>query len=268
MQIADRRAPRVILVARCSQRQAVADINREGHIRAGTVGIHDLVGQGGGISRVRRAGQRACAGGKVQTRRQAAWPGQSVHQRRRASGRCWQRQIVDRRAPRVILVGRCGQRQAVVDYDREGRNRAAGGVGIMAGRVGQGEGTSRARRAGQYACVGGKGQTSRYAGQSVRERRRAVPGSRCWQRQIVDRRIKRVILVDRRGQRQAVVDYDRKGRIPAGTVDPDRVGQGEGTNRARRAGQRACEGVKGQTRWQTWHAGQSVRVRPPRATDR
>ncbi len=131
--------------------------DREGHIRAGTVGTGDRVGQGGGTSRARRAGQRACAGGKGQTSRQAAWPGQSVGQRPRAAGCCRQLQIGDRRVKRVILVARCIERQAGVDHDRKGRSRA-GTVGI-GDRVGQGGGTSRARRAGQRACAGGKGQT-------------------------------------------------------------------------------------------------------------
>ncbi len=252
LQSGDRRVLCVILVARCSQRQAGVDRDGEGRIRAGIVGIGDRVGQGGGTSGgARRAGQRACAGGKAQTRRQGA--GQSVHQRRRAAGRCWQNQIADRRAPRVILVARCSQRQAGVDHDREGRI-CAGTVGI-GDRVGQGGGTSRARRAGQRACAGGKGQT-RHTGQSVGQRPRAA--GRCWQNQIADRRALRVILVARCGQRQAVADTNREGRICAGTVGiADPVGQGGGTSRVRRAGQRACAGVKGQTR----HTGQSVRQR-------
>ncbi len=260
MQIGDRRIKRVILVGRRGQRQAVADYDGEGRIRAGTVGIHDHVGQGGGSSRVRRAGQRACAGGKVQTSRQAAWPGQSVGQWRRAAGRWRQKQIVDRCAPRVILVGRRGQRQAVAGYDREGRIRA-GTVGIH-DHVGQGGGISRVRCAGQRACAGGKVQTSRQAAwpcQSVRQRPRAA--GRYWQLQIGDRRIKRVILVGRRGQRQVGVDRDGEGRIRAVTVGiGDRVGQGGGTSGgARRAGQRACAGGKAQTRRQG--AGQSVHQR-------
>ncbi len=263
LQIADRRAPRVSLVARCSQRQAGADRNREGRNRAGAVGIGDRVGQGGGTSGgARRAGQRACAGGKAQTRRQGA--GQSVHQRRRAAGRYWQLQIADRRVKRVILVVRRGQRQAGVDRNREGRNRAHGGVGI-GDRVGQGGGTSRARRAGQRACAGGKDQTRRQAawpGQSVHRRPR--DSDRFRQRQIGNRCVKRVILVVRRGQqRQEGADRNPEDPTIAGTVGvADPVGQGEGTTRARRTGQYACAGVKAQTRWQTWHAGQSVRVRP------
>ena len=53
-----------------------------------------------------------------------------------------------------------------------------------------------------------------------------------------DRRVKRVILVDRRGQRQAVADYDGEGRSRAGTVViGDRVGQG--------GGQQACSALTG-----------------------
>ncbi len=157
----------VILVARCGQRQAVADYDGEGRSRAGTVGIADHVGQGGGSRRARCAGQYACVGVKVQTRH----TGQSVGQWLRAAARFRQFQIGDRRVLCVILVASCTECQAGVDRDREVHTRA--GTVFIHDLVGQGGGTDLGRRAGQRACAGVKVQT-RHTGQSVGQWR--VPG--------------------------------------------------------------------------------------------
>ncbi len=135
----------------------------------------------------------------------------------------------DRRAPRVILVVRCIEHQAVADRDREGLSGTMVGA-VIEGQVAQEFDPDLGRRAGQRVCDGVKGQTCRRTGQSVLQPPSNVAG-RWRQFQTGDRRALRVMqvgwLIEHHVPGVSRVGGEQQGADGCGEPDQGQVGNPE-----------------------------------------